>query len=73
VRPGRCNDLYSRRKELFPYLARPAAIRALYSLQTEQTAVANALGEELAALWATLDQADHGDTLVPWRRALDTR
>ena len=48
-----------------------AAIQALYRALAEQTAAANALGEELATLRTTLDQADHGDGLAPWRQAFD--
>src|SRR6185436_9216365 len=54
-----------------PAAAIKAAIHALYSQLAEQTAAAAALGEELAALRAKLDQADRGDGLEPWRRAFD--
>jgi len=54
-----------------PEIAVKAAIHALYSLLAEQVAAAAALSEELAALRTRLDQADHGDGLEPWRRALE--
>jgi hypothetical protein len=53
-----------------PEAAVKAAIQMLYRELAEQTAAATALGAELAALRTTLDQAEHGDGLAPWRRAL---
>jgi hypothetical protein len=46
-------------------------IYRLYRELAEQRASAAALGEELAALRTTLDQAEQGDGLAPWRRVFD--
>jgi hypothetical protein len=54
-----------------PEVAIKAAIQTLYRELAEQMAAATTLGEELAALKTTLDQAEQGDGLGPWRRALD--
>ncbi len=53
-----------------PEAAVKAAIHTLYSQLAEQAAAATAFSEELAALRSKLDQADRGDGLEPWRRAL---
>jgi hypothetical protein len=53
-----------------PEAAVKAEIYALYRELAEQRAAATALGEELAALRAKLDQAEQSDGLAPWRRAL---
>ena len=54
-----------------PEAAVKATISTLYRVLAGQQAAATALSAELATLRTTLDQADHGDGLAPWRRAFD--